>query len=270
MRRELTFFLVFLLLFTVLQANSAAGMNALKQERLERVYNPEEAGNIRHLDTYYSLKDSSYFLGEINTFRLYFILDEILGVKHPLDYRLRLNTGGTREMLKDENDTYADSADIVFYSGHGGNYKAICTDFWTIRLDEVPGYGDTDMEFILFQACSVIPAPPDEPDWASNWWEHDGMGIFQGLHSACGFRTDTQAGSGVSSQCVAPKLKMGVPVIQAWFAGQAEARVLKGAELNTPSLASAVFYPGHEWDTLYNYGPDPPRDAHWLGIWWEE
>ena len=262
MNNKITVFFVFLLLFFVLQLGSWAQMERF--ERSEMIFSIEEDGNTRHVDTYYCVDDASAWLGELGVFRDCFTSDDPGIPTFAITYVPRLISLSTKEIFSTRNNDYVDTGDLVYFCGHGGNFGIRDN----IYLPDVPGWGDKDMEFILFQSCSVIPSPDDVEDWASPWWEHDGKGIFQGLHIACGLRSKGWAGDLISAEKVGAKLRRGLPVIQAWFLGQQEVRTIRGAA-EYPSLASALCYPGLDWDTLYDYGPDPPRDAHWLGIWWE-
>ncbi len=264
MQRALTVVFVFMFLFCVLQVNSSAELKAFKAKRLTYLLDLEEAPTMRHIDTYYCTDDQEFWIPEINYFRSMFT-SPIPGLPATtLNYQPRYVGTSTVNTFITHNDDYVDSADLLYFVGHGGNYGIRSG----INLKNVPGYGDKDMEFLILLSCSVVPSPDDVADWASPWWEHDGKGIFQGLHSLCGLRNTGWAGDCYTSGLLAEKLRWGMPVIQSWFLTTQEVRNIRGAA-GSPSLACAVCYPGLEFDTLYDYGPDPPRNAHWLAIFWE-
>lgn len=165
-----------------------------------------------------------------------------------------------------------DAEDFAYYSGHGSPYSIGMRPGESVWLPDAPGYGDLpnggDLEFIVFQSCAVIPAPPDRADWWSNWWESGGKHIFQGLHQACGYRTNSWSGNSVST-LFGQYVKIGQPVWQAWFHAVQTQRCWHGGGVY-PGYACAVMYPPNENDSIYYYSADSPMDAHWLRIYWEE
>lgn len=267
MNNKLTVLFVFLLLFCVLQVNSAADLIQMKY--FKKIYFPEEADATRHVDTYYCTRDASYWLREVETFRTCFAMDPMFFPAFATSYAPRYHGPASNYLFNTQNNKYVDSADLVYYCGHGNNFLVEEMYGDIIWFPDVPGYGDVDMEFLLLQSCSSVPAPIDRPDWADGWWEHDGKGIFQGLHSVCSYRTLSAAGDRHSAAEVGVRLRYGLPVVQGWFLAAAAVRDIRD-DGSVPYLASAVFYPGLEWDSLYSYGADPPRNAHWLGCWWEQ
>ena len=169
-----------------------------------------------------------------------------------------------------------DYMDLAYYSGHGNNWLiGMRHADWPderVFLDDAPGYGDLanggDLEFIIFQSCKVITAPPDTADWYSKWWSHGAdRGIFQGLHQACGYRTNSNSGNSVST-IFGQRLKTGQPVWQAWFGAVNDQRAMSGGG-TYPGYASAVMSPRSDGDTIYHYSEDPPENEHWLRIYWQ-
>ena len=170
------------------------------------------------------------------------------------------------------DDHGVDYMDFSYYSGHGNNWRIKMRPSERVWFKDCPGYGDLpnggDLEFLVFQSCAVIPAPPDVSDWWSKWWEEDGKHIFQGMHQAIGYRTGSYSGNSIST-LFGQKVKIGLPVWQSWFNAVNEQRAMSGGGFY-PGYAAAVLYPGLDGDTIYVYGPDPPMNAHWLRIYWQE
>jgi len=173
-------------------------------------------------------------------------------------------------------DTYhqmrVDYMDFSYYSGHGNNFLIDMRPGETVWFNNCPGYGDLpnngDLEFLVFQSCAVIPGPPDVSDWWSPWWEHNGDHIFQGMHQAIGYRTGSYSGNSVST-IFGNRVKVGQPVWQAWFDAVNDQRAMSGGG-SYPGYAAAVMYPPLDNDSIYVYGADPPMNAHWLRIYWQE
>lgn len=158
--------------------------------------------------------------------------------------------------FKSSNNTYVDAMDVAYYSGHGSPWY-ITTHHGPpqvgLSLASGVGWGDTQLEFIIFQSCTVVPSVPDG-NWWSNWL---GTGrAFQGLHQAIGYRTLSYSGNGISNN-FGGRVKNGQAMWQAWFAAVNDERSWwRGSDY--PGYASVVLYPGLDNDTYYAFGADPP------------
>ena len=164
------------------------------------------------------------------------------------------------------NNSYIDKMDLAYYSGHG--------NFWYIGMG--PGsvspqgvsikyagaWGDSNLEFIIFQSCLVVPSVPEmSAGKISNWWSSwVGVGRpFQGLHQAIGYRTESYSGNGISNN-YGGRVAAGQAMWQAWFAAVNDERSWWRGSFY-PGYASVVLYPGLDNDTYYSFGADPP-DNH--------
>lgn len=170
--------------------------------------------------------------------------------------------------------SYVDSMDLAFFSGHGNHWSFACTNNNAdiVDLTTAPGYGTLgtggDLEFLIFESCSVIPGPLDVADWWSNWTRNGaGKHIFQGLHQAIGYRTLSYSDNGIPNN-FANRLKIGQPLWQAWFdAVDDERSIWHGSDY--PGYASAVLYPGLDNDSIGFYGADPPSNHTKLRIYYQ-
>ncbi len=157
-------------------------------------------------------------------------------------------------------NSYVDNMDIAYYSGHG--------NWWYIgmgpgagspsgvNLRTAGGYGQTDLEFIIFQSCKVLPSIPDLSNWWSAWVPN---GIFQGLHQAIGYRTNSYSGNGISNN-FGSRVRANQRVWQAWFAAVNDERSWWRGSFY-PGYASAMMHPGCVYDRYYfdrGAHPDPP------------
>jgi len=176
-------------------------------------------------------------------------------------------------MFTTHNDSYIDEMDIAYYSGHGNHWYlamgpgASDPKWVNIKNPIKNGWGNKDLEFIVFQSCAVIPAPPDvgSPAWAK-YWAGPGR-VFQGLHQAIGYRTSSYSGNGISSN-FGWRIRHHQRVWQAWFAAVNDERSWWHGE-DYPGYASVVLYPGLDNDTYYDYGDDPPKNHTKLRIYWQ-
>lgn len=176
-------------------------------------------------------------------------------------------------MFTTYNNTYVDAMDIAYYSGHG-NYWYIGMGPGAITprgvgLRTAGGYGDRNLEFIIFQSCQVLPSVPEvQAGKISNWrtpWVPNG--IFQGLHQAIGYRTLSYSGNGISNN-FGSRVASGQAVWQAWFSAVNDERSWwRGASY--PGYASVMLYPGTDNDTYYRYAADPPDHHGWLRTYYQ-
>jgi len=167
------------------------------------------------------------------------------------------------------NNTYVDAMDLAYYSGHG-NYWYIGMGPGSVSPQGVSigtgsAWGDTQLEFIIFQSCQVIPSVPDKSNWWGNW-----VGAskpFSGLHQAIGYRTLSYSGNGISNN-FGSRVASGQAMWQAWFAAVNDERSY-WAGANYPGYASVVLYPGLDNDTYYSFGADPPAGSGSLRTYYQ-
>lgn len=164
------------------------------------------------------------------------------------------------------NDNRVDNMDISIFGGHGNRWFIRCEDGVGVDLSSAGthgdlGYGDQDAEFVAFESCKVVPSPLEVTDWATNWTRTGG--IFDGLHQAVGFRTDSyQSTDEDVSDYFGNRVRNNHAIWQSWFdAIDHEGR--------SNEFGSAVMYPPAENDTYASFCADPPRDHTWLRIWWQ-
>lgn len=167
------------------------------------------------------------------------------------------------------NNWYIDAMDVAYYSGHGNHWYIGMgpgsSPPQAVSLPTAGAWGDSNLEFIIFQSCQVIPSPLDVSNWWSNW---AGAGRpFQGLHQAIGYRTNSYSGNGISNN-YGNRVRNGQAMWQAWFNAVNDERAWwKGADY--PGYASAVLYPGLDNDTRYVFGADPPANHTALRIYYQ-
>jgi hypothetical protein len=177
-------------------------------------------------------------------------------------------------MFTTANNSYVDAMDIAYYSGHG-NYWYIGMGPGAIlprgvNIKYAGAWGDSNLEFIIFQSCQVIPSVPEmSAGKISNWWSSwAGPGrVFQGLHQAIGYRTLSYSGNGISDN-FGGRVRSGQAVWQAWFAAVNDERSWwRGSDY--PGYASVVLYPGRDNDTYYSFGADPPANHYYLRTYYQ-
>lgn len=171
------------------------------------------------------------------------------------------------------NNSFVDAMDLAYYSGHG--------NFWYITTKAGPpqegltlttgtSWGDRNLQFIIFQSCSVVPSVPEmNAGQITNWWSSwVGAGhAFQGLHQAIGYRTESYSGNGISDN-FGGRVASGQAMWQAWFnAVNDERSWWRGSDY--PGYASVVLYPGLDNDTYYASGPKPPAGSTWLRTYYQ-
>ena len=165
--------------------------------------------------------------------------------------------------------SYVDAMDFAYYSGHGNNYylgmgPGAAVSGVNLDTNVHARWGDTDLEFVVFQSCTVIPSAADRADWADAWVPN---GIFQGLHQAIGYRTLSYSGNGISNN-FGDRISDGEAVWQAWFAAVNDERSWWRGQ-DYPGLASAMMHPTAQNDTYYSFVADPPAGHTALTNWYQ-
>lgn len=165
------------------------------------------------------------------------------------------------------NNYYVDAMDLAYYSGHGNNWyittKAGPPQEGLSIASGVP-WGDNNLEFIIFESCSVVPSVP-EGNWWTNWTGANRA--FQGLHQAIGFRTISYSGNGIASN-YGGRVASGQAMWQGWFNAVNDERSWWQGSFY-PGMASVVLYPGLDNDTLYSFGADPPAGSGYLRTYYQ-
>jgi Family of unknown function (DUF6345) len=166
------------------------------------------------------------------------------------------------------NNSYVDNMDIAVFGGHGNQWLVGCEDgstayFSSCGNNSNAGWGNTDLEFIAFESCEVVPRPCDraDGDWWTNWTKTGAA--MDGVHQIIGFGTDSyQSTDQDVTDFFGDRINRGYAVWQSWFdAINAEARDIE--------KGSAVMYPACENDTYYSYVADPPANHTSLRIWYQ-
>lgn len=166
----------------------------------------------------------------------------------------------------DLNDIRVDNMDIAIFGGHGNKWLVGCTD-GNVDLSNIGsgpdwGWGDTDLEFMAFESCYVVPSPIEVSDWWTNWVAEPG-GAFDGLHQAVGFRTVSwQSTDQDVSDEFGDRIADGAAVWQAWFDAIND-------EAESDEMGAAVMYPPADGDTYRHFVADPPYNHQNLRIWYQ-
>jgi hypothetical protein len=167
-------------------------------------------------------------------------------------------------MFTSSNNYYVDGVDLAYCSGHGNKYL-FQTNKWNGTCVYFPndlptnnGWGDYDLEFIIFQSCAVIPSSREVSDWWSPWGR-----ALKGVHQIIGYRTNSYSDNGISNN-FARKIKGGGCVWQSWFDAVNEERSWWYGS-SYPGYASALWYESTKYDRLYSAEyPDP---SGYSGLW---
>jgi len=172
-------------------------------------------------------------------------------------------------LFNTSNNYYVDAMDFSYYSGHGNNYylgmgPGASTSGVNLNTDPNTRWGDRDLEFVVFQSCQVIPSAYDRSDWWQAWVPN---GIFQGLHQAIGYRTNSYSGNGISNN-YGSRIASGQRVWRAWFDAVNDERSWWMGSFY-PGYASAMMHPDAEQDTYYSFCADPPAGHGSLRNWYQ-
>lgn len=122
------------------------------------------------------------------------------------------------EFLKEKN-SYINTVNIALNEVHGDwNF------FWTLsntgdslnltNVDAVGGYGrhaGGSLAYWILHSCEVIPTQTDESTSFDVWW-----GIFRGIHSVMGYRTEMWICDGVTTD-FGRLVGRGAPIVSSWF-----------------------------------------------------
>lgn len=178
--------------------------------------------------------------------------------------------------FRDSNSSKVDAMDFSYYSGHGSawfitmgpgaSYSPNTVDLREAGSSSALGWGDSDDEFMVFQSCAVIPSPLETSDWASPWVK-SGKGVFDGLHQAIGYRTNSNSGNGISDN-YGGRIDSGQNTWEAWFDAVDDERSWWYGD-DYPGYASAVMHPTTDGDSYAAYASDPSSSDTSLRIWYQ-
>jgi hypothetical protein len=166
-------------------------------------------------------------------------------------------------MFTTANDSWTDSMDFIFASGHGNTYylqtnQSTSTGVsFSSDMASGDGLGDYNAEYLVIESCLTVASLAESSDPWSNW-----MDTLKGLHQIVGFRTVSYSDNGIPNN-YARKLKAGGCVWNSWFNAVNEERSYAYGTFY-PGMASAIFYDGTRYDTLATAGyPDPRGWGGW-------
>lgn len=163
------------------------------------------------------------------------------------------------------NNSNVDNMDFAYYSGHGNNFylgMGPGASASGVSIGSSTQWGDRDLEFIVFQSCKVVPSPIDRSDWYQRWVGSND--VFQGLHHAIGYRTNSYSGNGISDN-YGGRVRNNQRVRQAWFAAVNDERSWWTSS-SYPGYASGVYHASCSNDRYYSFVADPPAGHGSLSI----
>jgi hypothetical protein len=163
------------------------------------------------------------------------------------------------------NNHRVDAMDFSIFAGHGNQWYIATTsggvNLSTCGNTSNKGYGDWNCEFIAFESCEVIPSPIEVTDWWTNW-VHAG-GIFDGLHQALGFRTDSwQSTDQDVTNFFGFLIRWNCPVWQSWFSAIDN-------EAASDEMGCCVMHPTTQMDSHASFVADPPANDTNLTVWYQ-
>jgi Family of unknown function (DUF6345) len=134
------------------------------------------------------------------------------------------------EFVSDQN-AYIDSVQIALTEAHGnwGYFTTYQTDADYVFLTDIAangGYGSNangTLAYWIIHSCEVIPGQIDEADYLDVW-----HGIFQGMHSVVGYRTEMFINDGVTTD-FGYSVGIGAPVVASWHQAVASASLYQSA-----------------------------------------
>ena len=149
------------------------------------------------------------------------------------------------EFVSDRN-AYINEVQIALNEVHGnwGYFTTLQDDSDYVLLTDVAsagGYGANaggTLVYWILHSCEVIPAQIDEADYLDVWW-----GVFQGMHSVVGYRTEMFINDGVTTD-FGMSVGLGAPVVSSWY----------NAIAADSYYQSAMTYNDSNTDTLEPYG----------------
>lgn len=185
---------------------------------------------------------------------------------------------GAEHQFTYNNNNRVDAMDFAYYCGHGspfeinvytngaGSGPSTAIDLGSAGYSSHRGYGDNDLEFIVFHSCQTIPSPIETANW---WgpWINESDDIFDGLHQALGFRTNAYkyTADGIAD-FFGSRMAGNNYVWQSWF----DAINAKGDHSANHDYGAALMYPPAENDRYkYSHSADASENHGNLKIWYQ-
>jgi len=173
---------------------------------------------------------------------------------------------GNRHQWTYNNNNRVDAMDFAIFAGHGNMWLIALLDGYvdlaTAGSSSHKGYGDIDCEFVAFESCKVVPSPLDATDWYSNWTSEPDD-VFDGLHQALGFRTDSYQSTDQSvTDYFGSRIRDNYGVWESWFDAI-------NARAASDEMGSAVMHPTCDGDTYGNFVSDPSETSTSLRVWYQ-
>lgn len=173
---------------------------------------------------------------------------------------------GYKHLWSSNNDNGVDAMDFALFAGHGNQWLIALQDgnlsLTTAGNSTHHGFGDIDAEFVAFESCKVVPSPLEQSDWYSNWTS-ESDDLFDGLHQALGFRTDSyQSTDQDVTDYFGSRIKNNYGVWESWF----DAINVKAL---SSEYGSAVMHPTADGDTYASFAADPAASDTALRIWYQ-
>jgi len=187
--------------------------------------------------------------------------------------------GADPTMFISDKNQFVNSVEIALTEAHGdwgefSLYKSFGDIVHITDIGAAGGLGETaggNLSYWILHSCQVIPTQTDEPNSFDIWWD-----VFQGLHSAIGYRVDMYVSDNVTSN-FGLWTGLGASLIPAWFV-EVAANNLYGVStavnfnpnrgiVEPLGRASAVSVCGHLDDTvndLEGLGPAKCLKEVWL------
>lgn len=158
----------------------------------------------------------------------------------------------------DNDNSYIDTVDLVFYEGHGwpGGFTVRPPDDYYVEWWEVQNrWGNVDLEYMMLLSCSVL-ADSNRANW---------YGAFAGLHLLAGFANTAYDVNGFGTK-LATDIVWGYSYKDAWF---------RACDTHQPSGVTARIlaeeyanYSESAYYSPYDFGVDPPKNGvYW---WWDK
>jgi hypothetical protein len=179
--------------------------------------------------------------------------------------------------------SFVNSVNVALNEVHGDWWYFTTYQDWGDGVDitAIPasqGYGPAaggQLDYWILHSCEVVPSAADAPCPSDSrpWWT-PWFNVFQGLHSAVGYRTIMYINDGAGTP-LGFDLWAGSPVVSSWFAsveslsdysGNPTATAHCGTTLpmGRPSTVSVC---GHEDDNVYDTSPIPAASCltnYWI------
>jgi Family of unknown function (DUF6345) len=180
-------------------------------------------------------------------------------------------------LFTDENHEFVDGVEVALTEVHGnwGLFTTLKNNADFVRLDGIPsdGYGGADgtgaLAYWILHSCEVIPTSADSATSYDVWWN-----IFNGLHTALGYRTEMWINDEITSR-FGFWAGLGAPMISNWLTtiinddsySPTDTYFDGNVNMTEPmGRPSAVTVFGHSDDTIFDTASLPRPSV--LQQWW--